>query len=235
MNKMATVEKNEVARPLKVLIPLINDALDHEHEAGIEYRRKAGAYFLEARVNFGTAAEWYSWIGRTFKHRETGNSINERTVRKYVELAETTKQFVAAGVRIPFRTMSHFTDPSREHHQPAWHEPVREALNTVNVERLLQEKQTRATPMAKKQMRQRVARLFLFLLNRSKFLLVVYGGPRNQITEMKLFDPSKASEADRQFAYYQLERMKKRGDIQAMTYNKAIAMVQRPASSEATM
>jgi hypothetical protein len=83
----------------------------------------------------------------------------------------------------------------------------------------------RATPMAKKQMRQRIARLFLFLLNRGKFLLVIYGGPRRQITEVKLFDPAGASQADREFAYYQLERMKKRGDIQASTYNRALGMV----------
>jgi hypothetical protein len=83
----------------------------------------------------------------------------------------------------------------------------------------------RATPMAKKQMRQRVARLFLFLLNRDKFLLVKYDGPRQQITEMKLFDPEQASDAERQYAHYQLQRMRKRGEIQASTYNRAAAFL----------
>jgi hypothetical protein len=132
------------ARPLKVLIPLINDALDHAHEAGIEYRRQAGALFLEAKASFNTTAEWYSWIGRTFKHRDTGNRIAETTVKRWTQLAETTKEFKVARDQQPFRNISEFTSPHREsHHRPAWHEPVREALNTVNVERLMQEKQSK--------------------------------------------------------------------------------------------
>jgi hypothetical protein len=140
--ELATQNK-ELARPLKVLIPLINDALDHAHEAGIEYRRQVGALFLEAKVSFKKNSEWLHWINHTFKHRETGRPIAEATVYKYTQLAETTKEFTRAGVKIPFRTMSNFTEPNREHHQPAWHEPIRQALNTVNVERLRQERQSK--------------------------------------------------------------------------------------------
>lgn len=144
MKEMAALKDREVARPLKVLVPLINEALDHAHEAGIEYRRKAGELFQEARINFRTTPEWYSWIGRTFKHRETGKPFSETTVKRYVQLAEVTKEFRVARAPQPFRIISEFSDPNRDsHHRPEWHEPIREALNTVNVERLAQEKQSK--------------------------------------------------------------------------------------------
>jgi hypothetical protein len=45
--------------------------------------------------------------------------------------------------RRPFRTLSAPVEPTREHHQPAWHEPVRLAVNKVDVERMAQERQNR--------------------------------------------------------------------------------------------
>jgi hypothetical protein len=141
---LSTQNSKVPARPLKVLVPLINDALDHAHEAGIEYRRQAGALFIEARAAFNKTVEWYSWIGRTFTHRETGRPISEGLVGTYVHLAKTTEEFTSARQEQPFRIMSDFTHPHRDsRHQPEWHEPIRETLNTVNVERLMQEKQSK--------------------------------------------------------------------------------------------
>lgn len=142
-NKLAIMEKNEVARPLKVLVPLINDALDHAHEAGIEYRRQAGALFQEAKIHFRGTPEWIHWIGRTFKHRETNKAIGKSTIYTWIELSDAIKEFSPARrIEFPFRTQSEFTHPHREsHHQPAWHAPVRDTVERVDVERLIQEKQ----------------------------------------------------------------------------------------------
>lgn len=83
----------------------------------------------------------------------------------------------------------------------------------------------RATPMAKKQMRQRVAGVFRYALNRGKFIVIDYSGPRRSIIAVKLFDPNNASDADREYAYHQAERMKNRGEIQRTTYNRALSLI----------
>jgi hypothetical protein len=83
----------------------------------------------------------------------------------------------------------------------------------------------RATPTTKKQMRQRVAGVFRYALNRGKFMIIDYSGPRRSIIAIKLFDSQNASDADKQYGFNQLERMQKRGEIQRHTYNRALSLI----------
>lgn len=83
----------------------------------------------------------------------------------------------------------------------------------------------RSTLTGKKQMRQRTAGLFRYLLNKGKFLLIEYSGPRGQISAIKLLDPGFASQAEMDMAQMQLDRMKKRGDIQQHNYVRAQSII----------
>lgn len=64
---------DRIARPAKVLIPLIQTALQHADEAGGEYYREAGVLLREARSQFDGEA-WARMVRREFdisaKHAE---------------------------------------------------------------------------------------------------------------------------------------------------------------------
>jgi hypothetical protein len=125
---------SSLARPLKVLVPLIKDELDAGDAAGLEHYRKAGEMLLEARDQV-TKGEWISWVERNFE-------LSERTARRYMKLAAMRQAPASRGREHEHkRTLSEVVDPPRNSHQPTWHQPVQQIVNRVDVEALAVDRQ----------------------------------------------------------------------------------------------
>jgi hypothetical protein len=73
------VEKRRIARPLKVLVPLIKTELAAGYEAGLEHYRRAGEMLNEAKdqVSHGS---WTRWLTRNFE-------LSQTQARRYMRLA----------------------------------------------------------------------------------------------------------------------------------------------------
>jgi hypothetical protein len=83
-----------VARPLKVLVPLIKDDLDAAHAAGLEHYRAAGEKLLEAKVQM-EHGEFGPWLKHNFK-------LSDRQARTYMALAKQN------GSALPFSSLGDF-------------------------------------------------------------------------------------------------------------------------------
>lgn len=123
---LATKDKDDqrVARPLRVLVPLIKDELQQGDAAGLEHYRLAGEMLLEAKeqVEYG---EWKAWVARNFE-------LSHSTANRYMAFAEESKK----TRRRVFTTLSEATEPSRTTHQPAWHEQVKQVVDRVDTQTL---------------------------------------------------------------------------------------------------
>jgi len=123
--------QHDLVRSLPILVPLIKEELEEGEKAGLEHYRRAGEMLIEAKeqVNRG---EWDVWLKRNF-------ALSATTARKYMRLVLVTQK----EPRRSFSTLSAAVDPPRPHHQPVWHEPVRNALSSVNIENLKRQQQER--------------------------------------------------------------------------------------------
>lgn len=140
MNKALAQQESEVpARPLKVLVPLIQEELQAGDEAGMEHYRRAGELLLEAKAQLHHG-EWQGWVERNFH-------LSYRTAKRYMQAAELFAQS-EKGRRRQFpeaQTLSELIEPHREHHQPAWATPIQQITQRVDAERLAQERQNKQT------------------------------------------------------------------------------------------
>jgi hypothetical protein len=85
---MPALEKvaNRVARPLKVLVPLIQAELDAGTRAGLEHYRAAGLLLIEAKDQqpYGS---WERWVPKNLRDAE-GQPLSARTASRYMRLAK---------------------------------------------------------------------------------------------------------------------------------------------------
>jgi hypothetical protein len=126
---MTTASK--IARPLKILVPLIQEDLKNASEASERaakpYHRAAGEKLLEAKSQL-SHGEFRPWCRRNFK-------VGDRQISYYMQLAKQN------GSTEPFSTVSEMrraTEPSygpRPQYQP-WHGPVNKIVNRVDTETL---------------------------------------------------------------------------------------------------
>lgn len=135
---LATTE-TRIARPLKVLVPLIQEDIKQgraaAERAGMPYYRAAGEKMLEAKAQL-KHGEFEPWIKRHF-------DISSRHARNYMSLAEHTAGN-ENGSAIPFSSLGDFlrkTGPDPNYNtfaskKPSWQEPVREIVNRVDTETL---------------------------------------------------------------------------------------------------
>lgn len=134
---VAVKEEQRVARPLRVLVPLIQDDLRNGREAaeraGMPYYQAAGEKLIEAKSQIKTYVEFVTWARQNF-------NIGKDTAGTYMRLAERTRNSSA----IEFKTLGEFirkTGPDPNYNtfasrKPAWQEPVREVVSRVDVETL---------------------------------------------------------------------------------------------------
>ena len=121
-----------VARPLKVLVPMIKEELQAGEQAGLQHYRRAGEMLIEAKeqVEMG---HWGDWLEDHFH-------LTANTARVYMRLARAPQK--NAGVR--FENLSQFLGDKRVNHEPAYSEPVKAALpDPALKERLMQDTQKR--------------------------------------------------------------------------------------------
>lgn len=77
---VAVRDKTQIARPLPVLVPLIQEEIAAGNSAGIEHYRQAGDLLLEAREQVAPF-KWTKWLSANF-------ALSQRTAYDYMSLAE---------------------------------------------------------------------------------------------------------------------------------------------------
>ncbi len=124
----------QVARPLRVLVPLIKEDLRHGTEAAknaaIPYYTAAGEKMIEARPQM-TATEFDGWTKRNF-------NVGRRQANEYMNLARHNSGSGASQRTFTsLRDVVHQTRDNPNYGKPAsWQEPVRQIIGKVDVELL---------------------------------------------------------------------------------------------------
>jgi hypothetical protein len=135
---MARDTNTTLARPLRVLVPLIQEELRAGEAAGLEHYRNAGSMLIEAKDQV-PQGEWLVWVQRNF-------DLSKRTAQKYMQLARESATRRAGGA-FQSRTLSEALGDLRTDDRGgavgASVQQVRRIVATVDVERLTAERQTR--------------------------------------------------------------------------------------------
>jgi len=134
---VAAKQTNEkVARPLRVLVPLIQEDLQHGREAaeraGMPYYRAAGEKLLEAKAQL-KLGEFTPWVKRTF-------DVSIKQVRIYMSYAEHSEKEPASS----FSSLGDFIRKTRANPdygtyastKTSWTEPVKQVINRIDTETL---------------------------------------------------------------------------------------------------
>jgi hypothetical protein len=133
-------EPSDIIRPLKILVPLIKDKLKQGDEAAetasLPYYQAAGEMMLEAKGQM-PHGEFGPWLQRNFNRSGT-------TLRKYMSAAKTlgiqNERTPGPSSLNAFHkaTKNPAYVPNKPRPQP-WHDPVKNALSTVDVSALKQD------------------------------------------------------------------------------------------------
>ena len=137
-NQMTKTTTTSIARPLRVLVPLIQHDL-HEGQAaaeraGMPFYQAAGEKLLEAKLQM-KHGEFLPWVQRNF-------NIKIRQADVYMALA---KHSFKNGAATPFSSLSEFQRETGQRpadyntfasKKPSWQEPVRDVVNRVDTETL---------------------------------------------------------------------------------------------------
>ncbi len=125
-----------IARPLKVLIPLIQSDLEHGDRAGMEYYADAGDKLREAKaqVAFGY---WGSWLTKNF-------TLKSNTAQRYMRLSELREnQKHVANVFLP-RSLSEMDGHTERARSRAKRDKgFKSVLRELETDLYAQEQQTR--------------------------------------------------------------------------------------------
>ena len=127
------IAKSQVARPLKVLVPLISDELVAGNNAGLQHYCNAGDMLLEAREQL-SGSSWTKWLSNNF-------ALSKMTAWRYMNAAGLR----AAGTRFDIDTTLEDIVHSHKSRQKnrAKLKPLHDAMDRVNVDRLANERQSR--------------------------------------------------------------------------------------------
>jgi hypothetical protein len=93
----------KVARPLRVLIPLIKESLDGAFNAGLEHYRAAGGMLVESKVQI-RHGEWRQWLKMNF-------ALSQESARIYMRLANSKCAW-------NFKTLTDFVRHDRDVRNP---------------------------------------------------------------------------------------------------------------------
>lgn len=81
---VAVKAKSQIARPLTVLVPLIQEEIAEGNNAGLEHYCQAGELLLEARDQVA-AFKWTKWLRENF-------ALSQTTAYNYMTLAERIRE-----------------------------------------------------------------------------------------------------------------------------------------------
>jgi hypothetical protein len=128
--------KTQVARPLKVLIPLIQAELQRGNQAGHEHYRRAGEMLIEAKEQVGYGG-WGRWLTKNF-------DMSQQHARLYMRWARQF-QNEPAGFEssASLREFKGDTARDREHYGSKQQQAFRRVLRDVARDDFVQERQAK--------------------------------------------------------------------------------------------
>lgn len=136
MQSPALRASRSVARPLKVLIPLIQSELQRGNSAGHEHYRHAGQMLIEAKDQVGHGG-WGRWLTKNF-------DLSQQTARVYMRWAREQNE---RGTReLPHGSLAQMrgdTERDREDRQSTQQQQFRRVLRDVARDDFVQERQAR--------------------------------------------------------------------------------------------
>lgn len=138
MNKSMAVqsEGRKIARPLKVLIPMIQSELQQGNTAGREHYTRAGHMLNEAKGQVGHG-RWGTWLTNNFH-------LAQRTAQDYMAWArEEEKRGGPAYMPTSLHEFTGGTDRRREDRQSTQQQQFRRVLREVARDDFVQERQAR--------------------------------------------------------------------------------------------
>ena len=139
---LENVKEVRLARPLKILVPLIKEDLEAAREAGVEHYTAAGEKLWEANAQVGRG-QWSKWLRQNFNlSQDTAYSYMQ--LANYVRIELVKNEARAPNQQVPLpKTLSEVTDSRHRGHRPRWHQPVQQAVNALNVEQLKKDRQAK--------------------------------------------------------------------------------------------
>jgi hypothetical protein len=138
---ITVAHKTQVARPLKVLIPMIQSELRQGDSAGQDHYRRAGEMLIEAKDQVGYGG-WSRWLTKNF-------DLNHGTANRYMRWARI--HINAAGNKVPFASMRELrgtTDRDREERQSKQQQAFKRVMRDVARDDFVQERQERKDEQA---------------------------------------------------------------------------------------
>jgi hypothetical protein len=138
MNKPLAVqsEGRKVARPLKVLVPMIQSELQQGNAAGQEHYRIAGEMLIEAKDQVGYGG-WGRWLTKNFDMHATTAQLYMRMARAH------QKQSPGLQVHTSLRELRGATERERGDRQSKQQQDFRRTLRDVARDEFVQERQAR--------------------------------------------------------------------------------------------
>jgi hypothetical protein len=139
MTAIAKRQTQQVGRPLKILIPMIQSELQQGNTAGREHYLQAGRMLREAREQLSHGS-WGAWLTRNF-------DLSTRTAQVYMQWAKHAEQIRSGTAQTkPFNSLSEMrgdTDRAREHRQSKQHQDFRRIMRDMARDDFVQERQAR--------------------------------------------------------------------------------------------
>ena len=135
MSQLASIRAKQIARPLKVLIPLIQGELQQGNTAGREHYRKAGEMLIEAKDQVGHGG-WGRWLTKNF-------DLSAHTASNYMRWAREHNQIGRQPSYTSLHEMSGGTQRRRENRQSSQQQNFRRVLRDVARDDFVQERQAR--------------------------------------------------------------------------------------------
>jgi hypothetical protein len=137
MGKVAAIATpRAIARPLKMLIPLIQSELQQGNSAGHEHYTEAGRMLIEAKEQLAHGA-WGRWLAKNF-------DLSHRQASEYMRWARERNQIGAASANFTsLNQMRGETDRARERRNSSQQQAFRRILRDVARDEFVQERQTR--------------------------------------------------------------------------------------------
>lgn len=135
-NALARETTKQIARPLKVLIPMIQSELQQGNSAGHEHYRRAGEMLIEAKEQVGYGG-WGRWLTKNF-------DLSQQTASRYMQWARI--QNTPGGREVShdsMRQMRGDTARDREDRASKQQQAFRRVLRDVARDDFVQERQTR--------------------------------------------------------------------------------------------
>lgn len=136
MNKLATIQKSQIARPLKVLVPLIQSELQLGNDAGRDHYRRAGEMLNEAKDQLAHGA-WGKWLAKHF-------DLSARSAQVYMQWARTHEERrPSAQMPSSLNDMTGGRERRQEERQSNQQQTFRRTLRDVARDDFVQERQAR--------------------------------------------------------------------------------------------